>query len=165
MTARGLSHEKLLSVLAYNPRTGQFLWRTTRSWRAMAGSVAGTIHANWYRRIKIDGVMHAAHRLAWFYVNGVWPIAEIDHKNLSKADNRIKNLRAASRCQNQQNRLSGQRESGLKGTYLYSPGKWASQITANRKKMSLGYFDTPEAAHAAYIRAANNLHGQFARTA
>jgi hypothetical protein len=34
----------------------------------------------------------------------------------------------------------------------------------NYKSTHLGYFDTAEAAHAAYCEAAKRLHGAFART-
>lgn len=34
----------------------------------------------------------------------------------------------------------------------------------NGKNKHLGYYDTPEAGHAAYCKAASELHGEFANT-
>ncbi len=47
--------------------------------------------------------MYKAHRLAWFYVHGVWPKEQIDHINGDKADNCIANLRLADFSKNQAN--------------------------------------------------------------
>jgi len=61
---------------------------------------AGTVLATGYRVIRVDGYRYLAHRLAWFYVYGAWPVSEIDHINLLKDDNRISNLRDVSRKEN-----------------------------------------------------------------
>ena len=53
--------------------------------------------------------------------------------------------------------------SGLKGAFwVANRGKWMSQIKCNGKLVYLGYFATAEDAHAAYCRAADRLHGEFA---
>jgi len=44
-------------------------------------------------------------------------------------------------------------------------GKWRAVVTADGIKTSLGYFETPEAAHDAYCEAARRLHGKFWRAA
>ena len=40
--------------------------------------------------------------------------------------------------------------------------KWYAQIRANGQTIHLGSFDTPEAAHKAYVVAAIKHHGEFA---
>ncbi|MFW4291481.1 HNH endonuclease [Salmonella enterica subsp. enterica serovar Paratyphi C] len=45
-----------------------------------------------YIRIYINKKWYLAHRLAWLYVTGKWPINVIDHINRNKADNRFINL-------------------------------------------------------------------------
>lgn len=40
--------------------------------------------------------------------------------------------------------------------------KWQAQIQINYKVINIGYYDTPEAGHADYCKAANELHGAFA---
>ena len=44
-------------------------------------------------------------------------------------------------------------------------GRWQARITVERRQKHLGYYDTPEAAAAAYAEAARRHHGEFARTA
>jgi hypothetical protein len=52
--------------------------------------------------------------------------------------------------------------SGFKGVFPFRK-KWASQICYDGNKRHLGVFATPEEAHAAYRRAAENTFGEFAR--
>ena len=116
----------------------------------------------------IDGERFLAHRLAWFYVHRVWPIAQIDHKNVDNSDNRIANLREATQSQNQANKPLNQKVSGtgFKGVSLYKKtGMFFARIRVNRKLIHLGSFDRAEDAHAAYVVAANDIHGAFARCA
>jgi len=43
------------------------------------------------------------HRLAWALYHGEWPTGEIDHINRDRADNRIENLRIATRTEQSRN--------------------------------------------------------------
>jgi len=107
--------------------------------------------------------MYYAHRLAWLYVHGKWPPAEIDHKDCDPANNRISNLRLATHAQNAANaHLRRTSTSGLKGAYRHQK-KWLAQITYNGRRIYLGVFDTDKEAHAAYVAASKDLHGSFTR--
>ena len=44
-----------------------------------------------------------------------------------------------------------------------SGGKWNARIGIDKKKISLGYFDTPEQAALAYNEAAQKYHGDYAK--
>lgn len=92
---------------------------------------------------------------------------EIDHKDCDGLNNRRTNLREATRAQNLQNqRLTRKNRSGFKGVSLdQASGKWRARINADNNDRSLGYFDTPEAAHAAYTKASAIMHGDFGRVA
>lgn len=93
------------------------------------------------------------------------PQSSLDHINGNRLDNRRSNLRPATCSQNLCNR--GPRrgsESGLKGVSRNGRIGWAAVIKANGIKKYLGTFRTPEAAADAYNAAANELHGEFART-
>jgi hypothetical protein len=87
-----------------------------------------------------------AHRLVRLYFRGKWPEPgyDTDHINLDKADNRLCNLRHATRSQNQANTLAqANNKSGLKGASFHKPiGKWQAQIMVKGKKLRLGYFKT-----------------------
>ena len=161
-----LSRDVLRSVLSYEPHTGLFRWkwRPGKAGNSVAvGSVAGALNKWGYRRIKVNGRLYMAHRLAWFYTHGEWPYPEIDHINLNKDDNRIVNLRKATSSDNSHN--SGKRTNnttGLKGVVRRGE-RWLSQISALGRRLHLGMFKTPEEAHAAYCAAADKYYGEFAR--
>lgn len=162
-----LTQEKIRELLHYDPSTGAFNWRSTRPGLAKKGTQAGNVMSHGYRRISVGGRRYLAHRLAWFYVNGVWPACQLDHINGDVSDNRIENLREATHAQNMLNRKRrSDSSSGFKGVF-WKPavGKYQVFISVDGKRRSLGYFKTAEEGHAAYCRAAEKLHGEFARVA
>lgn len=96
-------------------------------------------------------------------IAGEWPTGDIDHKDTNRSNNRWDNLRPATRSQNLSN--SGAKPFnpiGLKGVSVFRD-KWQSSISDNYRKVHLGTFDCPAAAHFAYIIAADNQFGEFAR--
>lgn len=87
-----------------------------------------------------------------------------DHVNGNKLDNRRSNLRICTRRQNAYNcPASKNNKLGLKGVSTTKYGTFEAQITANGKHYRLGYYNTPQEAHAVYAAAAIRLHGEFAR--
>jgi hypothetical protein len=162
-----LTAERLREVLHYWPETGIWTWRVRMGQRGQIGAVAGSINGKGYRQIKIDGCVYRANRLAVFYIKGGWPIDEVDHENLDKADDRWLNLRPATKSQNNANRPAQANNAiGLKGaSRAKREKKWRAQIKIDGRVIYLGLFDTPEAAHFAYIIAADKAFGQFARAA
>jgi hypothetical protein len=162
-----LTPERLREVLSYDAETGVFRWKVRMSSRIAVGSEAGCAarytKGNQYRVIRIDKTLHLAHRLAWLHVHGEWPTDELDHINTDGLDNRISNLRPATRDQNQRNvGITKRNTSGAKGVSLHHTGKWRAKIYAGREYY-LGSFATVEEARAAYERAAAKYHGDFAR--
>ena len=158
-----ITQGRLKEVLDYDPETGEFCWRVTLSRRAMAGKRAGaTSPSVLFRLIGIDGVRHMAHRLAWLYAYGTFPIGHLDHINRNKSDNRIKNLRKATKIENGGNSKARKSRSGLKGAHWHEGAKkWTSDIHHNGKKIYLGLFGTAKEAHAAYCQAAKEHFGEF----
>lgn len=158
--------ERLRHLLHYNPDTGAFTWLVSNSPIAKVGNEAGCIQkTTGYILIGIDGRLHRAHRLAWYYVHGKWPY-QIDHINGIKGDNRVSNLRECSSSQNAQNiGARANNGSGYKGITATPEGRWMARIAANGRRQCLGTFATKEEAHAAYSDAAQRLHGEFARAA
>ncbi len=146
-------------ILAYNADTGVFTWAIKTGKKPMVGAIAGSTTANGYTRIRIYKKLYLAHRLAWLYVYGRTPKAEIDHVNQIKSDNRISNLREASSAQNKQNRKTQLGPSKYRGvTWLVANQKWRASIGHNYKNVYIGLFDTAEEASAAYCARAAELH-------
>jgi hypothetical protein len=165
-----LTHERLVEVLDYSPKTGIFLWRVSLSNRAKIGSRAGSesLHCKTlYRKLRIDGVLYFEHRLAWFYMKGEWPRPECEHADIDGVNNAWDNLRECTRPQNMANiARRPDNTSGYKGVcFRKDIGRWYARIGTNMTTVLLGYFDTAEAAHAAYCEASAKYHGDFGRTA
>lgn len=93
------------------------------------------------------------------------PGEEVDHIDLDGLNNRRDNLRLATRVQNAWNQ--GRRvdnRSGYKGVGYHKHNKaWRARIKINGKTVLLGYYPTPEEAFAAYVKAAQETRGEFAR--
>ena len=162
-----LTQQRLREVLRYDPLTGVFCWRVTRSPNARAGSIAGCINAQGYVKISIDRRIHSAHRLAWLYTHGVWPAGDIDHKDAVRSNNSIANLRPATDSENGANaRRPSDNTSGFKGVCWNGQHKrWVARIKAHGRRVHIGYFDNPAIAHKAYVAKAVELFGDFARAA
>jgi hypothetical protein len=153
-----MNYKELSEELNYDPATGRFTWKKE----------AGTI-SNGYRLLRVNQKNMWAHRVAWLMATGEDPEGMvIDHINGDRLDNRIENLRTATYSQNSANAKRHSRNtSGLKGaSKRFKNGKWTGRwqasITYQRKQINLGYFDTKEEAHAAYLEAARRLQGEFA---
>jgi hypothetical protein len=91
----------------------------------------------------------------------------IDHIDGDGLNNRRSNLRYASRVENGQNaKLRSDNTSGFKGvSWDKKARKWRAHIQVNGRLRSLGTFDAPDIAHAAYVKAARESFGDFARAA
>lgn len=81
------------------------------------------------------------HQFIYYYVNGEYDInLDIDHINTIKNDNRIENLRTATRSENKQNVKH-------RGIYWHKKNKkWIARIRINYKYINLGSFNTEEEA-------------------
>ena len=159
-----MNQETLKLYLTYSPDTGEFLRLVSTSSRARVGSVAGTITSWGYRSISVNGENHKAHRLAWLYMTGSWPVAEIDHINGVKDDNRWGNLREASHSENAKNlKLRTNNTSGVKGVYWHKRNKkWLAQCMVNGKQHTLGYFTDLATAEIVIRAFREKYHGEFA---
>jgi len=154
-----LTQETLKALLHYDPETGVFKWRGNRG-AARAGDEAGVDNGTGYLRTKISGKSYLNHRLAWLYVHGCWPASDLDHINRRRTDNKISNLRLATRSENEQNKLLQRcNTSGFRGvSWSKSRNRWQASIMLNGKQQHLGYFAAAEEASLAYRAAAARLH-------
>lgn len=156
-----LTQDLLHELFTY--KDGALYWRVDRGNQIHAGAPAG-----WddkvYVRVMINGAAHLAHRVIYFMHHGFLP-EFVDHINGDTRDNRIENLRAATRSDNNRNRKTNRNnQSGVKGVHWDAPRKkWKAQITINGKQRYLGLFDTLETAAAEVRKLREEHHGEFAR--
>ena len=138
-----LTQEHLKSILHYCPNTGIFTRLKTASPTAVKGATAGCLNKyTGYLQIKIDGISYRAHRLAWFYVYGVWPSYQIDHKDHVRSHNWIGNLRDVTNTENHKNQKKNKNNSsGVTGVHwAENVKKWQAMIGVGGKQKNLGYF-------------------------
>jgi hypothetical protein len=161
-----LTPETLRKLVHYDPTTGIFRWLVDgRNQYQRKGRPVGCLTPDGRIFVRIEGSRYVASRLAFLYMTGRWPSAQIDHRNSDATDNRWKNIREASHSQNNANRrLEKKNRSGFKGvSWCAFTGRWRAQIGFNGRHIRLGRFDTREDAHAAYVAAAKKYFGEFAR--
>jgi hypothetical protein len=136
-----LNEHRLREVLDYDSKSGLFVWKIKLSDRRPVGSIAGGKTKCGYTAIRIDGSSYLAHRLAWLYIRGVWPVNQIDHCNGNRLDNQIENLREATPSQNSQNEHAIRRNntSGEPGVFWVPARKhWLVRLVVNGKRVYVG---------------------------
>jgi hypothetical protein len=160
------TQERLQELFDYSVTTGT-LYHLQRQAKGRGDGHAGRpISGRIY--VIIEGQRYMAHRLVWCWMTGQDPAhLHIDHIDGNPSNNAWHNLRLADRCQNLSNcKRHKDNASGFKGvSWDKQKQRWQATICHQRKQYHLGRFDTPEEAHAAYVAAAERLHGEFARAA
>jgi hypothetical protein len=142
-----------------------FFWLIANSSHARIGAQAGSIGSHGYWRLKIDGRHYRAHRLAWLYEFGHFPAGDIDHKNHNRSDNRIDNLRLATKSQNNANApLQSNNSTGFKGVSWNKRDKKYIASIKFRGKTVRKSCGTAEEAARIYDYCARRLFGEFAQT-
>lgn len=155
-----LTHARLKEVLRYDQETGVFTWKARVSIRVRTGDRAGSIGRQGRRHIRVDGVLYAASRLAYFHVTGVRPVGQIDHIDADPTNDRFANLRDVSQALNCENRRKpySNSKTGVLGVMQSASGRYCAQVRKERRSIHLGTYDTAEVAHAAYVQAKRRLH-------
>lgn len=147
-------------------RDGTLYWRgvTHPNKQYLADKPAGSIHKTGYRHVTWMGKVHKVHRLIFLMHHGYLP-PEVDHINGDRADNRIENLRAANRSENQCNRPAlASNTSGYPGVSWHKKSKaWMVRVMKNGKTVVQEYFKDLELAGLVAQEARAKFHGQFAR--
>jgi hypothetical protein len=127
--------------------------------------------SNGYVQVIINGKNYKLHRIVYLAYNPTWAISnpkkQIDHINGDKVDNRIENLRQATRSQNGHNsRVHSDNKLGLKN--ICERGDcWVVQICKDRKMVVQKYFHKCDYTLDDVIAFRNDEllthHGDFAR--
>jgi hypothetical protein len=159
---RDLTVDLLNHLFEYDKETGNLIWKIQNQ-GARKGSIAGALRPDGRYQIAINNKLYLTHRLVFLMHKGYLPEI-LDHINNDAGDNRIENLRAASRSQNGYNsKLASNNKSGYKGvSWLKENKKWRASITFNKKTIYLGRFDNVEEAAEVVRKAREELHGEFA---
>lgn len=159
-----VTREQLKDIFEYDSETGHLIYRVSRS-KIKHGTVAGSLNKDGYREVKVFGRTYLEHRVIWLYHYGEFPNQFIDHINRAKSDNRIENLREATRGENSQNMPETNpfnKKSGYRGViWIEKTKRWTARITVDGKAMGFGHYKNVDDAIKAR-RDAVRLHCPFA---
>lgn len=160
-----ISVDELRQWVRYDPETGFLWWVKKPSSKAKMASPAGSLRRDGRINFRLKNKNYKAHRVCWALHYGSWPDKDIDHVNCNPSDNRIQNLRLATKAENNSNmRKKAGCSSRFKGvTWDKGWRCWRAYIRKNGTLHRLGNFSNEEDAHAAYCKAAAEMKGEFAR--
>ena len=169
-----VTQEEIQSTFHYDPSVGVFIYKdrkdvspnvNSKSKGKPAGAVRSDKGGHKYWNIMVRGKLIGAHRLAWLYVHGYLPPHDIDHIDGNGLNNKLANLREATRSQNLMNTKKVRSRAGFRGVSL-SANKglakpYRARITAHGKNIWLGRHKTAEEAHEVFIKEAKKHYGEF----
>ena len=131
-----------------------FKWLSKAKWYAQWAPCTQSFYA--HRK----GSQHQQlrmHNVIWIHHNGLIPEGfTVDHADRDTLNDRLSNLRLATRSQQKQNqRMYGNNTSGYRGVHLRKDHQaWVAYIGVNRERLHLGTFTDPIEAARAYDAAA-----------
>lgn len=160
-----ITQQRLKELFNYCPDTGILTQKTRTSQRVKVGEDVGCLTRNGYLKIFCQGRNYRVHRLAWLYVYGDYPDEDIDHINGIRTDNRLCNLRLATRSQNNCNsKLRADNKTSYRNVHFFKrTGTYQVQVRLNGKRVNGGYFATAEEASVVATKMRKQLHGEFAK--
>lgn len=151
--------KELLKKLRYSKDEGKFYWLES-------GDEAGYSNLG-YRYIWFEGAAYAVHHLVWFTETGdtLTNNSMLDHRDLNRSNNRIGNLRYATKSQNALN-IKAHKDSitGVKGVEKLPNGKYRVRVTVNGKVKHFGCYEALELAELVATEVRDKYHGEYARS-
>lgn len=161
---RGLTASEASNLFEY--RDGILYWKVSRG-KVMAGDIAGNLNKAMGRMyVGVNKKLVLLHRVVFLMHHGYLPNM-VDHIDGNPLNNRIENLRPATRSENNQNRKTNKNTvSGIKGVDWHKQvGKWRVQVRVAGKKKHFGLYAHKEIAETIAMMARHKHHGEFARHA
>lgn len=164
MTKVQLTQELVNHLFDYNDGFLYYKNKLSRHNTVKIGDKAGSLRpypAGDRYVIKVLGKSYLSSRLILFYHKGWWP-EFVDHEDRDCLNDRIGNLRPATKSENAKNAKS---RTGSTSQYLgvcLFKGKWVASIWINNSSKQLGKFEIEYYAALAYNKAAVRYHGEFA---
>lgn len=159
-----ITQARLKEICTYDPESGLFEGIVNRGKKYKVGDQFGKEAKKGYLQVTIDGRTYRLHRLAWLYVHGYHPPAEIDHKNGIPYDNRMENLRLADKAQNAWNRKGRPNRAMPKNVTYHEKDRLYVVMFSKHRKLAFckSYRNLEDAAQAA-LRERERLYGEFKR--
>jgi hypothetical protein len=156
-----VTQERVRELFDY--RDGNLFWKIRSARCIKIGDMAGWENGNAYKKVRVDGKIEYVHRVVFLYHHGHLP-TYVDHKDLNPANNRIENLREATRNDNARNKSKQKNNTtGYIGvSFRKDSNKFRAMIAVNSKSIRLGSYLTAYEAALAYNEAAKRFHGKFA---
>lgn len=154
-----LYYEESSGKLFRKPREGTTL--KDRQFNGRFGDKeAGTLRKDGYVRVKVCGRYLLAHRVIWAIMYDRWPTEIIDHKDRDRSNNRLSNLREATKSENCTNSL--RKDGKHKGIrFDKRRGTFHVRLTKDGKTKYLGQAQTLEMAIDIYRKFSYSVHGEF----
>ena len=144
-----LKQKDLLRMFHYDPLSGIVMWKVRNTHSPIkVGDRAGHKHKDGYRYISIACTQYKEHRLIFLYMEGSFPVNEVDHKNRIRDDNCWGNLRHATCQENAHNRCTNRKEVGVSPDRNSGSKKWRGQYKGWRSPRYLLRFT---ASYARYV--------------
>lgn len=135
---------------------GQLWWKYSKGGRVIS-KPSGHKRPDGYIGICIDYKGYLAHRIIYEMHYGKIPDSTfIDHIDRDKSNNKIENLRLATKQEN------GRNNSANGFCWIKREDSFTSYIHVDGKKKHLGYYNNALDARAAYMRARRKFFGEFA---
>lgn len=147
--------EDLLATFLYEPETGDIRWKIKASRNTAVNSIAGTIDANGFRVLTLNGKRFLASRAIWLMEYGFLPEFDVVYKDKNRSNLRLSNLiiERHSHAVLRQD-IPKHNISGFKGVHWdKQKKKYRAMICINQKDIHLGFFSKPVDASNAYKKA------------
>jgi len=140
-----VTQSELKEYFEYNEFSGDFIRKKlSKGSGSKIGDAIGTVNVLGYKVIRINKKLYYSHRLVWLYMYGLFPEAQIDHKNHNRADNRLDNLREVTQKENRINgTMRSDNKSGFTGVHWNKlNNKWIPRISIRGNNKHLGCFES-----------------------
>lgn len=162
MTNIQLTQELVKSLFDY--KDGFLYWKIKPANRVKIGDRAASLSIRpkgnkWVVIIKSKNYLCS--RVIFLWHNAYLPLM-VDHENRITTDDRIENMRDASRSQNMYNKTSAKNSSSIYLGVYKRGNKWRATIRGGGMKINIGTFNTESEAALAYNREAVRYHKEFA---
>lgn len=152
----------------FNYHDGKLFWKQNRANnKVKSGDRADILHKkSGYFRTCIDSIRYKSHNIIFLYHHGHIPEI-VDHIDCDRTNNKIENLRAANKKQNNDNnRIRKDNSSGIKGISIYKDKNCIhAQLQHNGKKYHKHFFpineSNMESAKQWIIEIRKIHHGEF----